>query len=142
MNLNEEKCRVVAWISFVLGIGTGLVLGLWSFDGPFTTPGWLGGYEDVSRRMVRLGHIAYFGLGFLTLLLALELNKLQLTKREQLLTTNAMIFGNMVLPLTLFAAGVYHPLKYLMPIPALAVFLAMILAAKGAYLRYSNLEND
>jgi len=142
MNLNEEKCRVFAWFSFLLGISTGLLMGLWSFDGPFPAPDWLGEYEDVSRRLVRLGHIAYFGLGFITLMLAWELPKLKLSEQEKTLATNAMIFGNMVLPLTLFAAGIYHPLKYLMPIPALSVFLVMILAAKGAYLRYTSLVND
>jgi hypothetical protein len=138
----EETCRLFAWISFVLGIASGLTLGLWSFDGPFTTPLWLGDYESVARRLVRLGHIAYFGLGFLNLLLAWELPKLHLSDRQKILAGKAMIFGNMVLPLTLFAAGMYHPLKYLMPIPALSVFLAMCLAAIGAYKRYETLSGN
>ena len=65
--------RVVGWASLAVGAGTGLILGLWSFDGPFAVPAWLGAYGDVSRRLARLGHIAFFGLGILNLLLAREL---------------------------------------------------------------------
>jgi hypothetical protein len=139
MKSAEEVCRLFAWISFVMGVVTGLTLGLWSFDGPFPTPEWLGDYDSLSRRMTRLGHIAYFGLGFLTLLLAWELPKLTLDARQKTIAAKMMIFGNMFLPLTLFAASIYHPLKYLMPIPALCVLVAMSVAAKGAYMRYSKL---
>ncbi|MES9857427.1 MAG: hypothetical protein ABW166_12590 [Sedimenticola sp.] len=135
----DEACRLFAWVSFVLGVVTGLVLGLWSFDGPFPTPDFLGDYDSLSRRMTRLGHIAYFGLGFLTLLLSWELSKLILDAREKMLAARMMILGNMFLPLTLFAASIYHPLKYLMPIPALCVLVAMSIAARGAYRRYAEL---
>jgi hypothetical protein len=46
-----------------------------------------------------------------------------------------MNFGNIFLPLTLFAAGLYHPLKYLMPIPAFSVFVALCLTAWGVWQR-------
>ncbi len=137
-----NQCRLVAWSSFVIGISTGLILGLWSFNGPFPTPEWLGEYDNVSRRLVRLGHIAFFGLGILNLLLAMEIPKLKLSTLELSIASKMMIFGNMVLPLTLLAAGVWHPLKYLMPIPALCVLIAMCLAAKGAWQRYMDLTND
>jgi hypothetical protein len=42
-----------------------------------------------------------------------------------------MNFGNVFLPLTLFAAATYPPLKYLLPLPALGVFLALVAAAFG-----------
>jgi len=139
MKSAEEACRLFAWLSFVIGVATGLVMGLWSFDGPVPTPGWLGDYDALSRRMARLGHIAYFGLGFITLLLAWELPKLALDERQRVMAARAMIFGNMVLPLTLFAASAWHPLKYLMPIPALSVLVALSIAARGAFRRYRDL---
>jgi hypothetical protein len=43
-----------------------------------------------------------------------------------------MNFGNVFLPLTLFAAAAYHPWKYLMSIPATAIFVALAIAAWGA----------
>ncbi len=121
--------RTVGWVSLTVGAGTGLVLGLWSFDGPMAVPAWIGEYGDTSRRMVRLGHIAFFGLGILNILLARELPRL--SDRTRRIASPAMNFGNAFLPLTLFASAVYPPLKYLMPFPALAVFLALVAAAFG-----------
>ena len=106
-------------------------MGLWSFDGPAPVPGWLGEYDETSRRLARLGHIAFFGLGILNLLLARELGTISLGKRGVRVASSAMNFGNVFLPLTLFAAAVYAPLKYFMTVPALAVLLALALVASA-----------
>jgi hypothetical protein len=50
-------------------------MGLWSFDGPMAPPSWIGEYADTSRRLIRLGHIAFIGLGILDILLANELTR-------------------------------------------------------------------
>lgn len=126
-----EGNRLVAWASIAAGAATGLVMGLWSFDGPMPVPEWIGDYETTARRLIRLGHIAFFGLGILNLLLARELPRLLL--KESLVRTAArcMNFGNVFLPITLFAAGAYHPLKYLLPFPAVSVFVALGIVAYG-----------
>jgi len=124
--------RLIGWTSTAVGAATGLILGLWSFDGPVAVPAWLGEYGDTSRRLVRLGHIAWFGLGILNILLARELPALALTARTQRIASLAMNLGNVFLPLTLFAAAIYQPLKYLMPWPALSVLVALVLAARGS----------
>ena len=124
--------RRVGLASLALGALTGLILGLWSFDGPLAVPAWLGDYNETSRRLARLGHIALFGLGFTNLLLARELSAFSLRPRVVWLSSFAMNFGNIFLPLTLFAAAVHAPLKYLMPFPAIAVFSALAVAAIGA----------
>lgn len=127
-----ERNRQVGWVCAVLGALTGLVMGLWSFDGPVPVPGWLGEYGATARRLARLGHIAFFGLGILNLLLARELSLSALGPQAKRVASLAMNFGNVFLPLTLFSAAAYPPSKYLLPLPAIAVFLAMILAAYGA----------
>jgi hypothetical protein len=114
-----------------VGVGTGLVMGLWSFYGPFEVPGWLGSYDQVPRRLARLGHIAFLGLGILNLLLAGTLNRLALGPCGRRAASWAMNFGNIFLPLTLFAAAAYAPLQYLMSVPALSVFVALLLTAYG-----------
>ena len=123
--------RIIGWASLALGAGTGMVMGLWSFDGPVPTPPWLGDYGETSRRLARLGHIAFFGLGMVNLLLARELSRLCLGGTARRTAARAMNFGNVLLPLTLFAAAMYHPLKYVMPLPVSAVFLALVLAVWG-----------
>jgi hypothetical protein len=95
-------------------------------------PETLGEYGDVPRRLARLGHIAFFGLGILNILLVRELHALDLGQGQRRVAAWAMNFGNVFLPLTLFAAAVWHPLKYTMPLPAISVFVAMVIAALGA----------
>ncbi len=127
-----ERNRVIGWTSAAVGAITGLIMGLWSFDGPLGVPASLGEYEDTARRLARLGHIAFFGLGILNLLLARELPESSLGLREKKIASFAMNFGNIFLPLTLFAAAFYHPLKYTMPLPATSVLVALLLAAHGS----------
>src|SRR5262245_19086803 len=124
--------RRIGWVCACLGTATGLILGLWSFDGPMAVPGWLGDYDQTSRRLARLGHIAFFGLGILNLLLAVEMRRTSLSSLGRRVASWAMNFGNLFLPLTLFAASAYRPLKYSMSAPALAVFIALAVTAYGA----------
>jgi len=141
-NDDARANRLIGWASMVFGAGSGLLLGLWSFDGPVPTPAWLGDYGDTGRRLVRLGHIAFFGLGILNVLIARELPRLALDKALRCITSRAMNFGNIFLPLTLFAAGVYHPLKYLMPFPAISIFVALCLVAYGTWQSDPMREDD
>jgi hypothetical protein len=53
-----------------------------------------------------------------------------------------MNFGNVFLPLTLFAAAAYRPFKYFMSAPALAVFLALALTAYGVSCRTVHSEEE
>jgi hypothetical protein len=57
-----ELNLVLAWLWILLGIGSGLLLGL-----GFHRDNWLGGYGSLRRRMYRLGHISFFGLALLNL---------------------------------------------------------------------------
>jgi len=124
--------RTIGWISLAVGVATGLVMGLWSFDGPMTTPAWLGEYGDTSRRLARLGHIAFIGLGLINILLAHELPRSALGARARRIASRHMNFGNIVLPITLIVAAAWRPAKYAMAVPATAVFVALCLAAWGA----------
>jgi hypothetical protein len=55
------------WYGFLGGVLSGMIIGLF-----FHREGWLGGYDSFPRRMVRLGHIAFFGLGLINILFALS----------------------------------------------------------------------
>jgi hypothetical protein len=122
----------VGWASVAAGVGVGLVMGLWSFDGPMPVPAWLGEYGDTSRRLARLGHIAFIGLGILDILADRELRQTTLGPRATTAASWLLIAGNTLLPITLFAAAAWRPLKYLMPLPAMAVFAALVLLALGS----------
>src|SRR5882757_8842390 len=49
---------LAAWAGMLLGFLSGLALGLF-----FHREDWLGGYGSFTRRLYRLGHISFFGLG-------------------------------------------------------------------------------
>ena len=59
---------LAAWIGFSLGCLAGAIPGLF-----FHRDDWLGGYASWQRRMIRLAHIAFFGIGFLNLGFALNM---------------------------------------------------------------------
>ena len=121
--------RIVAWTGMACGAALGLIMGLWSFDGPVAPPNFIGDYTDTPRRLLRLGHIACFGIGILNLLLVQALLNAKDSPRVASYAAQAMNFGNIFLPLVLVIAAVYAPAKYLLPFPALSVFAALCLAA-------------
>lgn len=53
---------LMAWTWILAGFASGAWLGL-----GFARETWLGGYSSFRRRLYRLGHIAFFGLGFVNL---------------------------------------------------------------------------
>ena len=62
-----------AWIGIFMGFLAGAGMGLF-----FHRDDWLGGYSSWPRRMARLGHISFFGIGFLNLLFGLTLTAVSL----------------------------------------------------------------
>lgn len=124
--------RIIGWTSLAMGAVSGLVLGLWSFNGPLPSPEWIGDYGEVSRRLLRLAHISFFGLGMLNLLLVWELER-----SGRAMGARAIPFlmnaGNVLMPILLTAAAIYPPLKYLLPLPALSVLAALAGMAYGVW---------
>lgn len=54
---------IVGWAWIILGFASGLALGL-----NFHKENWLGGFGSFRRRLYRLAHISFFGLGAVNLL--------------------------------------------------------------------------
>lgn len=63
-----ELNLIVAWAGLLLGFVSGLILGCF-----FHREDWLGGYGSLRRRLYRLAHISFFGLGATNLLFYLTL---------------------------------------------------------------------
>lgn len=113
-----------------VGAVTGLAMGLWSFDGPMPVPAWLGDYGSTARRLVRLGHIACFGVGILNLLLIGEEERRAVAGLAFRWASRLMNVGNIGLPLGLFAAAAFPPVKYLLALPAMAVTVSLVLVTR------------
>jgi hypothetical protein len=64
MNFTVPQVNLVlAWIGLLSGFLSGLLMGL-----KFHDENWLGGYTSYPRRMIRLGHISFFGLAMVNLM--------------------------------------------------------------------------
>ncbi len=107
-----------AWLAILLGCLAGAAQGLF-----FRGESWLGGYGSWQRRLTRLGHISFFGLGFLNLLFALSLRELpahpSLTAASWLLVAGAIL-----MPLLCYASAVNDRFRHLFFLPAGSVIAA------------------
>ena len=112
-----------AWIGFFLGCAAGAVTGLYFHDAD-----WLGGYGAWRRRMIRLGHISFFGIGLLNLAAALTARALGL---ETGLGAASALFlvGAVTMPLVCYLSAWRVTFRHLFFIPAVSVTSGVALLA-------------
>lgn len=108
-----------AWIGFLLGAIAGAISGLF-----FDRETWLGGYADWRRRMVRLGHISFFGIGLLNLGFFLTVETLSVQAGVRL-PAYLMIVGAVTMPLVCYLSAYRKGFRHLFFIPAGVVTLAL-----------------
>jgi hypothetical protein len=92
--MNTHPNLVLAWLWILLGFISGMVLGMF-----FRGENWLGGYASFKRRMYRLGHISFFGLGALNLLFWLTVQHFSLTGQGIGIASWAFIAGAIAMPI-------------------------------------------
>jgi len=108
-----------AWIGFLLGAISGAIPGLF-----FQNPDWLGGYTSWPRRLIRLGHISFFGIGFLNLGMGLTGNLLGV---ESSAASILMLVGAIAMPAVCYASAFRPAFRHLFFIPAGSVLLSILL---------------
>jgi hypothetical protein len=104
------------WLGMLAGVVSGAIIGLF-----FHREDWMGGYQSYRRRLTRLGHIAFFGLGFLNLLFALSAHDLLLSGIWLWLASWALMLGAIAMPLCCFLSAWRKPWRHLFPLPVLSV---------------------
>lgn len=125
--------RAIGFTSLLIGVASGMIIGLWSFGGPVPIPDSIGDYSELPRRFLRLGHIAFFGLGLINLAIAGHCGQLNFSPEAQRRVLTLINLGNIGLPPLLLAAAWQPVLLYLMPLPVLCVFAALALTATVAW---------
>ncbi len=108
-----------AWIGFLLGAIAGVVPGLF-FHGEH----WLDGYASWPRRLIRLGHISFFGIGLINLGAALTASNLDL-HGGLALASGALIVGAIAMPTVCYLSAWKRGFRHLFFIPASAVTLGV-----------------
>ncbi|QEG02717.1 hypothetical protein Mal15_68380 [Stieleria maiorica] len=61
------------WLLIAASTSVGMLIGLYAFDGPFPTPEFMGGYNNLPRRLTRMTHSYSIVLGMISIFLAREL---------------------------------------------------------------------
>mgnify|MGYP001588705984 CR=1 FL=1 len=128
----NTRAQAIAWISILSGALLGMVMGLWSFNGPFNVPSWIGEYNELPRRFLRLAHAAMFALGILHIMIAKRISTTDMHPRIRTITYNAMAVGNVLMPTALIGAAFWEPVKFLTTVPATALTIAFALIAYDA----------
>jgi len=134
-----EKCMtpqvpnlnlMAGWLGMLAGVLSGAILGLF-----FHREDWMGGYGSYRRRLARLGHIAFFGLGFLTLIFAATAAQLPLNGRLLSTASWTLILGAVTMPLCCFLSAWRKPLRHLFPIPVLSITTGLLAILIGGWPR-------
>ncbi len=112
-----------AWVSMLLGAISGAVTGLFFYSNDF-----LGGYTSWRRRMVRLGHIAFFGIGLINLAFALSIKPFGITETPRI-PSLLLVVAAVTMPLTCYLAAIKPFFRHFFFIPASSVILALAIFA-------------
>jgi hypothetical protein len=108
---------LIAWVWILLGFASGMLLGL-----GFHKENWLGGYTSLKRRMYRLGHISFFGLGAVNLMFYLTVGRLA---PGGLLNASswAMVAGAITMPLCCGLMAHVPRIRMLFAVPVVSLLL-------------------
>jgi len=112
-----------AWIGILLGCVAGAVPGLF-----FHKNDWQGGYASWQRRMIRLAHIAFFGIGFVNLSFFLTAKTLGINSGLEFASA-LLVFGAVAMPLVCYISAWKMFFRHLFFIPATSVTFGIFLFA-------------
>ncbi len=112
---------LIGWGAMLMGALSGAVMGLF-----FHQDKWAGGYASFPRRMMRLGHIAFFGLGFLNLLFGVTTQAVPLPGIYLTIASTGFVVGTLAMPFLCFLAAWRKPFRHLFPIPVLSVVAGIV----------------
>jgi len=115
-----------AWIGIALGFIAGAVTGLF-----FHKEDWAGGYSSWPRRMIRLGHISFFGIAFINLGFAISVRIFQIQLTSPL-PTYLFLAGAVTMPLICFLSAYKKGFRHLFFIPVTSLVMgAVVFIVKG-----------
>lgn len=107
---------IFAWAWMLLGLLSGVLLGL-----GFHKDAFLGGYSGWRRRLLRLGHISFFGTGLLNLFAALTWKVFALDDAAMGWSAWLLIVGAVAMPTVCVLCAWKKPLRHLFPVPVLTL---------------------
>lgn len=61
----SDRVAFAGWLSVCVSMGVGLLMGSYSFGGPFTAPAFIGDYDALPRMLLRDGHVIVTSVGII-----------------------------------------------------------------------------
>jgi hypothetical protein len=115
------------WICIMAGVLSGALIGLFFHD-----EDWMGGYPSYRRRLIRLGHISFFGMGLLNALFGLSVEPMHLGQMGCLVAGWSFVVAAITMPVCCFLSAWRKSLRHFFPIPVAASFIAILSVLIGA----------
>jgi len=106
----------LAWLWILLGFVSGMGLGWFFHD-----ENWLGGYGTFKRRMYRLGHISFFGLGAVNLLFWVTVQRMPQPGTLAETASWAFIIGAVAMPICCFVMAHFPRAHLIFAVPVLSL---------------------
>ena len=114
------------WICIMAGVLSGALIGLFFHD-----EDWMGGYPSYRRRLIRLGHISFFGMGLLNILFGLSAEPMHLEQMGRLVGGWSFVVAAITMPVCCFLTAWRKPLRHFFPIPVTASVIAILSVFMG-----------
>jgi hypothetical protein len=123
--MTGELNILVAWLGILCGVLGGVVQGLL-----FHRDDWLGGYGSWARRLMRLGHVSFFGIAFLNLAFAWTVGQAGWRPAHDA-PGIALAAAEGLMPLVCFLAAWRQPMRRLFFLPVGCVLFAAAALVAG-----------
>ena len=107
---------LLAWLWILLGFVSGMVLGMFFHDEK-----WLGGYASFKRRLYRLGHISFFGLGVLNLLFWLTMQIVSPKETLANVASLAFVTGALAMPVCCLIMAHFPKAHLIFAVPVISL---------------------
>ena len=116
------------WLGMLGGVLSGAFMGLF-----FLKPNWMGGYGSQPRRLVRLGHISFFGIGLLNLFYGLSLTPFDVPLGAARWGALSFAVALVSMPTCCFLTAWRQPMRHLFPIPVLSAGAGIVIIVANSF---------
>jgi len=125
--MKEVEINLIAgWASILCGVVAGAGAGVF-----FHQENWAGGYASFRRRMLRLAHISFFGIGFINLAYGVTTTIPGVGISHSKLAGVLLIAAAVTMPLCCYLTAWKKPFRHLFPVPVVCVAAGIILTLVG-----------
>ena len=114
------------WTGMMFGLVSGALIGL-----KFHLEDFAGGYASFRRRMLRIGHLAFFGLGIINVLFALTLTSSGVVLSYPAVASASLAAAVFVMPAVCFLTAWKKPFRHIFPLPVILVAVSLLLLLEG-----------